>query len=66
MRQTALIATKITLLMFPILVVMYTRLAYHEERESQSEFGEAYITYAAQTPAFIPRLFKVQAGHAPV
>ena len=58
--------TLITLIMFPILVIMYTRLAYREERESQAEFGEAYRIYAAQTPAFIPRLFKVQTSRASV
>ncbi|MFH1906781.1 MAG: isoprenylcysteine carboxylmethyltransferase family protein [Chloroflexota bacterium] len=45
-----------TLLMFPILVLMYTRLARREERESVAEFGEAYACYAARTPAFLPRL----------
>jgi protein-S-isoprenylcysteine O-methyltransferase Ste14 len=48
--------TLITLLMFPILVVMYIRLAQREERESLAEFGETYAKYAAQTPAFLPRL----------
>jgi protein-S-isoprenylcysteine O-methyltransferase Ste14 len=48
--------TLLTLLMFPILVVMYVRLARREEREVQAEFGEAYARYAAKTPAFFPRL----------
>ncbi len=48
--------TLLTLLMFPILVVMYVRLAGREEREVQAEFGEAYARYAASTPAFFPRL----------
>ena len=48
--------TLLTLLMFPILVVMYMRLAGREEREVQAEFGEAYARYAASTPAFFPRL----------
>jgi len=46
--------TLITLLMFPILVTMYIRLARREEREALAEFGEAYATYAANTPAFFP------------
>jgi len=46
--------TLITLIMFPILVTMYTRLARREERESLAEFGEEYARYAAVTPAFIP------------
>jgi len=48
--------TLLTLLMFPILVTMYVRLAWREEREVQAEFGEAYARYAARTPAFFPRL----------
>lgn len=44
-----------TLLMFPILVTMYVRLARKEEAEVRAEFGEAYARYAAATPAFFPR-----------
>lgn len=44
-----------TLLMFPILVYMYVRLARREERGVRAEFGEAYARYAAVTPAFFPR-----------
>ncbi|GAB4577385.1 MAG: isoprenylcysteine carboxylmethyltransferase family protein [Anaerolineales bacterium] len=47
--------TLITLIMFPILVGMYVRLARREERESLAEFGEAYASYTASTPAFFPR-----------
>ena len=48
--------TLITLIMFPILVTMYARLARREERESLAEFGEEYARYTAVTPAFIPRV----------
>jgi len=48
--------TLLTLVMFPILVWMYARLARREEREVRAEFGEAYARYAAATPAFFPRL----------
>jgi protein-S-isoprenylcysteine O-methyltransferase Ste14 len=48
--------TLLTLAMFPILVIMYVRLAHHEEREARSEFGEAYDRYAAGTPAWLPQL----------
>jgi protein-S-isoprenylcysteine O-methyltransferase Ste14 len=48
--------TLLTLVMFPILVVMYVRLARREEREVLKEFGETYARYAADTPAFFPRL----------
>jgi protein-S-isoprenylcysteine O-methyltransferase Ste14 len=49
--------TILTLVMFPILVVMYVRLARREEREALAAFGSAYAEYAAQTPRFVPRLF---------
>jgi len=48
--------TVLTLVMFPILVWMYVRLARREEREARAEFGEVYARYAAGTPAFSPRL----------
>ena len=48
--------TLITLVMFPILVVMYARLARGEEQEVEREFGEEYRRYAVATPRFIPRL----------
>ena len=48
--------TLITLLMFPVLLSMYARLARREEREVMEEFGEEYARYAARTPRFLPRL----------
>jgi protein-S-isoprenylcysteine O-methyltransferase Ste14 len=48
--------TLITLIMFPILVWMYVRLARREEREVLAEFGETYGRYLDSTPAFLPRL----------
>ncbi len=47
--------TILTLVMFPILVLMYVRLARYEEREARSEFGDAYARYEANTPAFLPK-----------
>ncbi len=47
--------TLLTLAMFPILVVMYVKLAHREEREAAAEFGDAYVRYASLTPGFIPR-----------
>ena len=47
--------TLITLVMFPILVYMYVRLAKQEEQEVAAEFGHEYRRYAERTPAFIPR-----------
>ncbi|HEY5648950.1 MAG TPA: isoprenylcysteine carboxylmethyltransferase family protein [Nitrospiria bacterium] len=46
--------TLLTLLMFPVLVFMYLKLAGREEREVSGAFGEEYAHYAAHTPAFIP------------
>lgn len=48
--------TLLTLIMFPILVTMYVRLARREEREVQDEFGKEYDRYATRTPGFLPRL----------
>ena len=46
--------TLLTLVMFPVLVVMYVLLARREEREVAVEFGDTYRHYAARTPAFLP------------
>jgi protein-S-isoprenylcysteine O-methyltransferase Ste14 len=48
--------TLVTLIMFPILVTMYVKLARYEEREVLAEFGDTYRVYMASTPAFFPRL----------
>ena len=47
--------TILTLLMFPVLVWMYVRLARCEEQEALAEFGDQYRGYMAATPAFVPR-----------
>jgi protein-S-isoprenylcysteine O-methyltransferase Ste14 len=54
--------TILTLVMFPILVAMYMRLAYREERDALATFGPAYAEYAAHTPRFLPRLTVAQSG----
>lgn len=45
-----------TLLMFPVLVLMYVRLARREEQSLKEQFGAEYQRYVASTPAFIPKL----------
>ena len=45
-----------TLIMFPILVWVYQRLARREEKEALAEFGERYACYADNTPRFIPQI----------
>ena len=47
--------TLVTLVMFPILVAMYVRLARLEERDSIAAFGDAYRDYMKEVPAFVPR-----------
>lgn len=48
--------TLVTLIMFPILVVVYARLARTEEQWALQQFGDQYRRYLAHTPAFVPRL----------
>jgi len=48
--------TLLTLVMFPILVAMYGRLAVTEEREMRERFGTEFDAYAARTPRFVPAL----------
>jgi protein-S-isoprenylcysteine O-methyltransferase Ste14 len=47
--------TILTLIMFPILVWRYIRLAKKEEQEALDAFGEEYSNYMAKVPGFIPR-----------
>ena len=44
-----------TLIMFPILVVVYVRLARREEQMALAEFGDEYRGYMETTPAWIPK-----------
>ncbi len=45
-----------TLLMWPILAVMYYRLAKQEEKEMEEGFGDRYLLYKENVPMFIPRM----------
>jgi protein-S-isoprenylcysteine O-methyltransferase Ste14 len=56
--------TLVTLAMFPVLAVMYWRLALREEADMLREFGEDYARYAARTPRFVPRLGAARGGEA--
>jgi protein-S-isoprenylcysteine O-methyltransferase Ste14 len=51
--------TILTLAMFPVLTVMYVKLARTEERDARVDFGDAYAKYASQVPGFIPKLGRV-------
>lgn len=46
--------TIVTLLMFPVLLVVHARLARREERDAIREFGMEYEHYRDSMPAFIP------------
>lgn len=47
--------TLLTLLMFPILLFMYGRLAITEEAEMRKRFGAEFDAYAQRTPRFFPK-----------
>jgi protein-S-isoprenylcysteine O-methyltransferase Ste14 len=53
--------TLVTLAMFPVLAYMYAHLARVEERDVIAEFGEEYLRYSSETPAFFPRLSRDKA-----
>lgn len=55
--------TLLTLVMFPILLIMYGRLALTEETEMRAQFGDVFDRYAERTPRFIPRLFRRSAAN---
>jgi protein-S-isoprenylcysteine O-methyltransferase Ste14 len=48
--------TILTLAMFPVLVVMYVKLARSEERDALAEFGDEYRAYMQKVPGFMPKL----------
>lgn len=48
--------TLVTLAMFPMLLLVYARLARREEDDAIAEFGDEYRHYRERTPAFVPRL----------
>lgn len=48
--------TIIAVAMWPVLMLMYYRLARREEKEMEDRFGERYVAYRQQVPMFLPRL----------
>lgn len=47
--------TVLTLLLFPVIVWVYVRLARREERQMIERFGETYEDYRRRVPAFFPK-----------
>jgi protein-S-isoprenylcysteine O-methyltransferase Ste14 len=47
-----------------VLVVMYVKLAWNEEREALASFGDDYRRYMADVPGFIPHLSRLFGGTA--
>ncbi|MCZ7361839.1 MAG: methyltransferase [Candidatus Methanoperedens sp.] len=45
--------TVLTVIMWPILMVMYIRLAKKEEKEMEEKFGEEYLEYREEVPMLI-------------
>ncbi len=45
------------LLMWPVIITVYLRLAKREEREMEEEFGEHYRQYKKKTGMFFPKIF---------
>ncbi len=54
--------TLLTLLMFPVRVLMYVNLARQEERWAEASFAGRWHAYRARVPAFIPHLGNPYAG----
>jgi protein-S-isoprenylcysteine O-methyltransferase Ste14 len=44
------------LVMFPVIIIMYVRLAKREEQDMIEEFGEEYKSYMEATKMFIPKI----------
>lgn len=54
--------TLITIILFPILVFVYYRLAKKEEHEMEKQFGDIYQEYKNRTPMFFPSLYPLLIG----
>jgi len=52
--------TFITLIMAPMLFVMYTKLAKKEEQVMIHQFGDEYKKYINEVPRFIPRIVRIK------
>ena len=50
--------TFFTVLLWPVIAVLYYRLAKTEEKYSEELFGEEYRKYKRTVPMFVPRIRK--------
>jgi len=48
--------TIITLALWPVLVIVYYKLAKTEEKDAEENFGEEYLKYKRAVPGWIPRI----------
>jgi protein-S-isoprenylcysteine O-methyltransferase Ste14 len=48
--------TIFTVLLWPVLVVVYWRLAKEEDKDIEERFGEEFREYKRRVPGFLPRL----------
>lgn len=53
----------ITLVMWPILLLAYYRLALREEKDVEQLFGREWLEYKKRVPAFIPKLKNERGEH---
>jgi protein-S-isoprenylcysteine O-methyltransferase Ste14 len=56
--------------LFPVIVIAYVLLAKREEKKVIEEFGEEYLQYKRNVPAFLPakdnwKQFIQRSGNAP-
>ena len=51
-----------TLLLWPLLVILYYRLAKEEDKYSEEQFGEEFREYRRSVPMFIPRIQRKTSG----
>jgi protein-S-isoprenylcysteine O-methyltransferase Ste14 len=48
-----------TLILWPILVLLYCQLAKDEDKQMEKKFGEQFTEYKNNVPMFIPKLLKI-------
>ena len=54
--------TLIMLALWPVVIVVYYRLAKTEEKDAEKTFGEEYLEYKRRVPGWIPRIRRKKAN----